>query len=412
MPSLLMLIAVGLPGAIVNVRDHGATGDGATDDSAAFAAALGAARPGQTVFVPPGRYRLAGSLTIPSGVTLEGTWTGLGRQPDNCLLAVGGRGTADGPGLIVMAANSAVRRLAIEYPEQASDGDEPVPYPYAVKAAPSCRIEQLFLYNPYLGINLDECHSNLVSGVWGEPLRVGIHSDHTYDISHIENVHFWPYYTIQKPGLRRWVQANGVAFEFGRSDWQSVVNTFCYGYHTGYRFFHTEAVPERGYPEGVTNGSLVGIGADCVVYGVDVEDAFGIGVSITNGMFAPFGGADTRAILLRETNTGNLTLTGCNVWAVPDAVAEVRAGSLTLHSCNIQEWALHRDRPCFIATGGRLKVSGCTFNRGGRLAELSGDETLASFIGNQAAGPISVVNGIGGRAVFGLNLPELTVVGG
>jgi hypothetical protein len=56
-----------------NVRDFGATGDGTTDDSAAFAAAISAvtARDGGTIYVPPGIYRT--NLTISqSSVHLRG----------------------------------------------------------------------------------------------------------------------------------------------------------------------------------------------------------------------------------------------------------------------------------------------------------------------------------------------------
>ncbi|MEZ4224310.1 MAG: glycosyl hydrolase family 28-related protein [Polyangiaceae bacterium] len=59
------------PTATVNVRDHGATGDGSTDDTAAFQAAIDASV--GTVLVPKGRYRIHDILTINrSGVVLRG----------------------------------------------------------------------------------------------------------------------------------------------------------------------------------------------------------------------------------------------------------------------------------------------------------------------------------------------------
>ena len=48
-------------GAIVSVKDYGAKGDGTTDDSAAFNAALAV---NTTVFVPEGVYRLASRVTV------------------------------------------------------------------------------------------------------------------------------------------------------------------------------------------------------------------------------------------------------------------------------------------------------------------------------------------------------------
>lgn len=59
------------PGLFVNVKDYGATGDGSTDDSAAFQAAHDAlAGTGGTVYVPLGTYKLSTELTI----TTDGVW--------------------------------------------------------------------------------------------------------------------------------------------------------------------------------------------------------------------------------------------------------------------------------------------------------------------------------------------------
>ena len=60
-----------------NVRSFGAAGDAATDDTAAFQHALDAAfkAGGGSVYAPPGRYLLRGSLTVPDGVTLRGSYS-------------------------------------------------------------------------------------------------------------------------------------------------------------------------------------------------------------------------------------------------------------------------------------------------------------------------------------------------
>jgi len=58
--------------AAANVRDHGARGDGVTDDAAAFRAAIAAVRPPGAVAVPAGTYLLRGPITMRSGVVLRG----------------------------------------------------------------------------------------------------------------------------------------------------------------------------------------------------------------------------------------------------------------------------------------------------------------------------------------------------
>jgi hypothetical protein len=75
-----------------------------TDNTAGFSAALTAASnaDGGAVFAPPGLYRFKGSLTIPAGVTLTGSYEVVpshdlrNHQPLNdgtILIPTGGRGT-------------------------------------------------------------------------------------------------------------------------------------------------------------------------------------------------------------------------------------------------------------------------------------------------------------------------------
>lgn len=88
--------------AEVNVRDFGAVGDGVTDDTVSFQAAIAAAAtrgyvlaPGGTVSIPPGNYLLTASLTVPLNVSIRGAGFGsllsfLGT--DGIVIAPGGDG--------------------------------------------------------------------------------------------------------------------------------------------------------------------------------------------------------------------------------------------------------------------------------------------------------------------------------
>lgn len=57
--------------APVSVKNSGAVGDGATDDSAAFASAVAVATNGTVVFVPPGTYKIATGFTMPNDKTVH-----------------------------------------------------------------------------------------------------------------------------------------------------------------------------------------------------------------------------------------------------------------------------------------------------------------------------------------------------
>src|ERR1017187_7928110 len=64
--------------APLNVQDLGAVGDGVTDNTDAFAAALKAAAEAGSlaVFVPQGHYLIKGTLAVPANVMLEGVFQG------------------------------------------------------------------------------------------------------------------------------------------------------------------------------------------------------------------------------------------------------------------------------------------------------------------------------------------------
>lgn len=63
-----------IQGALFNVLDYGATGDGTTNDTAAIQAALTAAEAagGGTVFLPKGEFKITDTLDLPGQVSLEG----------------------------------------------------------------------------------------------------------------------------------------------------------------------------------------------------------------------------------------------------------------------------------------------------------------------------------------------------
>jgi len=58
----------------INVKEFGATGDGTTDDSASFAAALAAVTSGGTIYIPPGTYRV--NITVDKPVIWQGAGMG------------------------------------------------------------------------------------------------------------------------------------------------------------------------------------------------------------------------------------------------------------------------------------------------------------------------------------------------
>jgi len=91
-----------VPGT-VTAATAGAKADGATDDTAALQQALDtAAKTGGTLYLPPGRYLVKGSLRVPPNVTVQGAMESpVWSEPlkGSVVLATGGHDAENGPAL-------------------------------------------------------------------------------------------------------------------------------------------------------------------------------------------------------------------------------------------------------------------------------------------------------------------------
>ncbi|MCP5516232.1 MAG: hypothetical protein H7A45_03125 [Verrucomicrobiales bacterium] len=399
----------------LSVRNFGAVGDGVADDTAAFQKALDAAAAagGGTVHAPRGNYLFAGSLNVPAGVSLRGIWEsvpahngirdrGLPKPTDDgtTFLVTGGAGDESATPFLTLNHNSTLKGVVLYYPNQKPD-DVPEPYPWAIhirgKNPAVLAVEML---NPYNGINTTGSERHLIRDVHGQPLRRGVLVDQIYDIGRIENVHFNPWWSMQ-PKLFQWQMENGEAFIFGRTDWQYVLNTFCFGYRIGYHFIKTE--------KGVCNGNFLGLGADDCQTSLVVDDCAPFGLLITNGEFVSFHGPDPTMIDVREENTGSVRFVNCAFWGPCNQIAKVAGrGTVGFTDCTFVQWDRNREgRHAIQAAGGTLLVRGCEFRaprpqidlgEGVRRAVITdnvfgGDE----HIRNQTTGKVAIANNVAGR---------------
>src|SRR6266511_3687515 len=176
-----------------------------------------------------------------------------------------------------------MKGVVIYHPNQKTN-DVPEPYPWAIALrGKNPSVLQVELLNPYNGIDATQNERHLIRDVQGQPLRRGILVDQIHDIGRIENVHFNPWWSRHEK-LLQWQMKNGEAFSFGRTDWQYVFNTFCFGYQVGYKFIKTK--------DGVCNGNFLGIGADDCYTALVVEECAPYGLLISNGEFVSFHGPD------------------------------------------------------------------------------------------------------------------------
>jgi len=401
--------------SVYNVRVFGAVGDGKHDDTKSFQRALdtaGRAR-GGIVYAPCGVYLIEGHLTVPTGVTLAGVWqsptshAGIrdDDQPDpeygTTLLAVADEGTEEGLPFIHLTTNSTLLGVVIYYPKQ-DPRSEPKPYPYTIAMrGNNPAVIDVELVNPYNGIDASDNQRHLIRNVCGQPLRRGIFVDAVYDIGRIENVHWNPWWS-QYPEVFDFQAKHGEAFIFGRTDWQYVHNTFCFGYRIGYRFIKTEA--------GYCNGNFMGIGADdCYEACVLVERCDRFGLLITNGEFVSFRGDHPTMVKVGSENFGTVKFSNCSFWGPNKQIARVSGtGTVSFSDCYFMNWDKDKEnRAAIQAEGGRLIVRGCDFRPVlsplAPQVRMGPGVTQAVITGNVFEGPAGIINQSKGNVQIGLN---------
>jgi hypothetical protein len=376
-PALLSVVAATVMAAAdpapsaISVLDFGAKGDGKTDDTAAFQKALDAAAQagGGTVLAPRGNYFFTGHLNVPPAVTLKGIWEsvpahngirdrGLPKPTDDgtTFLVTENKGTEEGPAFITLNHNATLKGVVIYYPEQNVD-EEPAPYPWAIAMrGKNPAVLAVELLNPYNGIDAAHNERHLIRDVQGQPIRRGIFVDDIYDIGRIENVHFNPWWST-RPHLFQWQQQHGEAFIFGRSDWQYVFNTFCFGYNAGYKFVQTKA--------GMCNGNFLGIGADDCFTAVVVENCAPMALLISNGEFVSFHGPDPTMVRVQSTNAGSVRFVNCAFWGQCNQIAKIAGrGMVGFSDCTFMQWDHAKEgRAALQAESGTLLVRGCEFQQ-------------------------------------------------
>ena len=397
-----------------SVRDFGALGDGRTDDTGAFQKAMEAAAKagGGTVLAPRGSYFFAGQLKVPAGVTLRGVWesvpahnglrdAGLPKPTEDgtTFLVTADAQREDGPAFITLTHNSTLKGVVIFYPNQIADGT-PQPYPYAIAMrGKNPAVLAVELLNPYNGIDTTGSERHLIRDVHGQPLRRGIYVDAIYDIGRIENVHFNPWWSM-KPGLFQWQMANGEAFIFGRTDWQYVLNTFCFGYRVGYRFIQTKS--------GVCNGNFLGLGADDCFTAVVVEQSAPMGLLISNGEFVSFHGPDPTMIEVGPKHTGSVRFANCAFWGPCHQIAKVAGqGTVGFGDCTFVQWDKAREgRPALKLDSGTVLVRGCEFREDKPQIELGADIRRAVITGNVFTGKERISNRSKGQVKLAENATD------
>jgi hypothetical protein len=358
----------------INVQDFGAKGDSKTDDTYSFQKALdNASNKGEVVSIPPGIYRLNGTLTVPNGVTLQGTWGGPHKaelDKGSTLLVYAGRDEENSTPFICLKTDSTLKGVTIFYPEQ--NITDISPYPWTIQGnGTHFNVIDVTISNAYNGIDCgtfwNEAH--LLRNVHMCALRRGVLIDQCTDIGRLENVQIHTNYwtrvsepftlnSTEEKALLNYTREHLEGFIIGRADWEYISDCFVIFAKEGFHFIKTNTT--KG---GLANALITQSGSDLGPLAVKIDEVQPhAGIAFENCQFMS-------GFEIGPDNWGPVKLTNCGFWGYREGEFKTGSqmilngkGTVTLTATHFDDWDWSgEDRPCIEVLNGSLLMSNCDF---------------------------------------------------
>lgn len=419
----------------INVMDFGAKADGVTDNTAAFQKALDTAGvKGEPVTVPAGEYLIAGTLSVPESVTLQGSWQAphFPKRKGTLIYATADAGNEDGTPFIRLHADSCVRGMTIFYPDQ--DFPKVKPYPWTIQGEGThCSVIDMTLVNPYKGVDFgtkpNEMH--LIRNLYGTPLKIGIYLDKCTDIGRVENVHFTSnsYGAFDHPKaptgekinqMVKYMTENLTGFLIGRVDWECMNGCFVIFPKIGYHFVRSITENTNSvWPvhPGAGNALITNSGADVSSCALMIDRSqTHAGATFVNCQF--FG-----KVVIGPNNGGPVRFTSSTFFGAiqtdkqgnPTNMDIQGVGSVTVDNCyflTLNDW---NTNPINVrASGGSLTIVNSEFREMDRTyIDLEPGLKSAIITGNTFRGTPGVVNKSRAKVQIASNIeiPEISEKG-
>ncbi len=347
------------------------------------------------MLVPAGKYRFDGSLTIPEGVALKGSWQGphLPLVDRGSTLSVyGGHGDEKAAPFISMLSNTLVEGFTIYYPEQRIADVRPYPWTIRRKGF-RCSMINLAIANTYNGIDCGTVASGgqHLRNIDMAALRRGVYIDRSFDIGRIENVHIHPVSWVygdekgDKLDRRLWEYqlANLEGFIIGKCDWEYMIDCFTIFTKVGFRFIEMELAPgqERGVAEQgnivITRAARTSASSACSWKGAGPRGHILRELPVQSG------------IEIAKTNSGPVKFANCGFWGVSRS-GRVIKNEGSARSCSRPPTSRRGTTPIpsrlrlgprvpFIEMlGGSLNMTGCMFKDFGNIPSAMSISARAS----------------------------------
>jgi len=342
---------------VVTKEPFNAVADGVVDNTNAIQSALNKASAdgGGIVYMPPGKYRVDGTLTIPTGVELKGA-TDVGTVPmgpGSILEAYSGKGNPQGEPFIKLSEKSGIRGIIVNYPEQHAYLLPNIPeYPYCIQArGKDVYIVNVGLRATFRGIDLFsyKCDNHYIDYLAGHVFETGIKVGGGSENGRIYNAQFnticyasgreskfgsWPNSPAQE-GEQNLKDAcynyNWDKLDFiilGNCKNEILYNDFNYASQRGLVF----AADGANGPSGIALGHGIDAARKALYYEAIGEGGF----DLINSQIVALGNSSTRYIETTADFTGESTLFSSDYWGNPYRGIAAAGGKINLTLANFR----------------------------------------------------------------------------
>jgi uncharacterized protein YjdB len=330
-----------------------AKNDGITDNTSAVQNALDRAfaEGGGVVFLPPGKYKFLGQLSVPRGVELKGATDNLAAPmgQGTILEPYADRNNPSGTPFIKLAASSGIRGLTINYPEQVYANLPNVPaYPYTIQGTGSdIYIVNVGLRAAYRGVDLFtyKCDNHYVEGLTGHAFNTAIKVGAGASGGLISNAQFntivyaagaeskwggWPNSPAGDNSKAYDYNFNNLDFmAMGNCTGEVLYNNFIYGARHGLVFLQDGNGP---------SGLSVGTGLDGTRNAISFQGLGAGGFDLINSQLVAVGDTTYAYIETTPSFTSTVTFFNSDYWGNPGKSLDMGgSGTLRFQGANFHQ---------------------------------------------------------------------------
>ena len=340
---------------LASAAPYNAKNDGTTDNTNAIQSALNqaAADGGGIVFLPPGHYRVNGDLSIAAGVELKGAsdLSAAPYGPGSVLEVTADAGNPTGTPFLKLAANSGVRGIVFDYPNQTGSLVPNFPaYPYTIQGAGSnIYVINIGFRSVYNGIDLftNKCDNHYIDYVCGQVFQNVFTVGGASTGGKIYNAHFntiyyangeeskfgsWPNSptTDGDPAVYNYNYNNCKFLNLGNCQNETLYNDFIYGSQQGINL-NSDA---GSAPTGIS----LGLGIDGTRNSMNFNAIGAAGFDFINTQTVALGDAGNRYITTTSTlGSSNTTLFNSDYWGNPPNGIILNGGTVNLQQANFNQ---------------------------------------------------------------------------